>query len=372
MPRPPLPPDICHEIALESSPEVIARLAVLSVTTLITVRPLLYRDIRVGDRADRLVETLASVKGLPLTVRSLEFEGSLCAHVDAHSWATVLTAMSNLRRLVVAHHVPLQWATIPHIKFRLRSFTSLGSIIGPWATFITKQPELQEIGCYGDFFASAPGPSQLPALRLVKARPEDCGKFARVHRLEHLWFWAGPPLGTRTLASRDLQRFSESPARLQAVRLGSHQLLMLIQAAPTILATLRAVALDEDTTWSSFFPESPSGMLLPAVAALDGRTPHVESLKLMQQLRRWEIHMQAMHHSVPCDMATPPHPDSRWDRASLRALGLYDFVVVSLEGLQEISIDYYGCNDAPSASEQLIEAGPMPATTDEPRVAATL
>ncbi|KAJ7459009.1 hypothetical protein FB451DRAFT_577476 [Mycena latifolia] len=281
MARSPLPPDVCLEIALESSADVVARLVVLSVATMITVRPLLYRDIRVSDNSDRLVETLASIEGLPLAVRSLEFAGSLCAHVNDDSWANVLTAMSNLRRLVISHHIPLRWATIPHIKFRLHSFTSLGSIIGPWATFITKQPELRELGCYGDFYASAPGPSQLPVLRQVKARPEDCGKFARCHRLEHLWFWAGPPLGTRSLASRDLQRFCESPARLQTVRLSSQQLLMLIQAAPAILAPLRAVVLDEDTTWFSFSPEAPTGMLLPAVAALDGRTPYIESLKLV-------------------------------------------------------------------------------------------
>ncbi|KAJ7495440.1 hypothetical protein FB451DRAFT_1478220 [Mycena latifolia] len=280
-----VPVDIAWEIALTSSPEVLACLLLISHAHLATLRPLLYREIYVGKGANRLIKTLATTAGLPLTVRSLEFGSTEGVRVVDTLWAKVLVAMHNLRHLVIARNIPLSWKTLPNIQFRLQSFTSHGSVIGPWATFVANQPNLQEIACLGDFFASAPGPAHLPVLRRLKARAEDVGKFARLHRLEHAWFWAGPPSAERApLGPCDLQRFAVSPARLQSVRLSSHQLLTLLHGAAAILAAVSTVVLDEDSTWHVFARES-RGILTTSIAQLDHRTPLLESLRLVCALR---------------------------------------------------------------------------------------
>ncbi|KAJ7495441.1 hypothetical protein FB451DRAFT_366201 [Mycena latifolia] len=80
---------------------------------------------------------------------------------------------------------------------------------------------------------------------------------------------------------------------------------------------------------------------------------------------------------------------AHWAQASLKSLGLRlqlrhdagqvcpharrkdDFVVITAQGLRDISVDFCGCDDAPSAVEQLMEAQLMPATENDPEVAAT-
>ncbi|KAJ7462481.1 hypothetical protein FB451DRAFT_1180772 [Mycena latifolia] len=287
MERASIPPDVWYEIALLCSPKVLAQLLLLSKLNLTTLRALLYSDICVGDGAARLVNTLASGKDLPPLIISLEFMGSDSSpEIDADKWAEVLSKMNSLRRLVIGCHVPLKWATLTRIQFRLHSFTSLSSLIGPWATFVATQPDLREISCLGDFFTRPPDRLQLPVLRRLKAPAEDVAKFARIHLLEHIWIWSGPSPGRRSLSLHDLAQFSKSPARLQTVRLWSRHLLQLIENVPAILATVHAVVLDEDPTWFSFAQNSTAGTLLPAVAALDGRTPLVENLRLVCTLDR--------------------------------------------------------------------------------------
>ncbi|KAJ6471701.1 hypothetical protein DFH09DRAFT_1344088 [Mycena vulgaris] len=223
----PIPPDICWEIALLSAPSVIAHLALLSSTSLSTIRPLLYRDIYVEDSSDRLAPS--SARGPPSS---------------------------------------------------------------------RTQPELRQLASLGDFFSSAPHQDRLPVLRSVKARAEDVGKFARIHPLEHVWLWAGAPTGRRSIGTRDLERFSVSPARLQTIRLGANQLLMLLESAPAILVTLRAVVLDEDATWYAFTFEA-HGMLTASVAALNERTPLLESLRLVCSLAPGKITPPVDVHRAP-------------------------------------------------------------------------
>ncbi|KAJ7080572.1 hypothetical protein B0H15DRAFT_953442 [Mycena belliarum] len=201
-----------------------------------TIEHVLYCDIYVGDRADRLVLTLADQPHLPRLVRSLNFGSSLCARVDMDPWAKVLPFLCNLRHLVIAHHVPLESWLLPSLQLRLLSFTSRGSLSGAWATFISSQTSLRELVCYGDFFATVPGREKLPDLRSITGRTEDVGKFARFYSLEHFSITFG------TLTAKDLLRFEVSPARLQ-----------------TMFPVLRSVMLDQDGNWFPLFKQKSEG-----------------------------------------------------------------------------------------------------------------
>ncbi|KAJ7067680.1 hypothetical protein B0H15DRAFT_958206 [Mycena belliarum] len=278
-----IPPDLCWEIALLSTPKVVASLISLCKANRATLLPLLYRDVYVGEGANHLIVTLQHHQDLALGVRSLEFAKNVSVTLNRRAWAFVLTQMNNLRRLVVSRHVPLDWDVIPRLSFRLHSFTALSSVIGPWATFVTNQRELREFACDGDFFASAPRRDKLPWLRRLKARPEDIGKFSRVHALEHVWFWAPPPLDKHGLGERDLLRFADSRTRLQSIRLGPGQLMQLLNHAPQMLATVRAVVLEEEITWYAFTFDTSRGVLLTCTAALH-RMPAIESLQLVCSL----------------------------------------------------------------------------------------
>jgi hypothetical protein len=157
--------------------------------------------------------------------------------------------MVNLQHLAIARHIPLDWNTITHISFRLHTFITTGSLIGPWVVFIGMQDGLEEIRCDGDFFDSAPRSSELPLLRRLKAREEDAAKFASYHPLQHLWIRAGTAGGARNLSTRYFRRFCTSPARLVSLRISPYTLLRLLSQAQAILATLRSLVLDEDGNW---------------------------------------------------------------------------------------------------------------------------
>jgi CxC2 like cysteine cluster associated with KDZ transposases len=48
-----------------------------------------------------------------------------------------------------------------------------------------------------------------------------------------------------------------------------------------------------------------------------------------------------------------------------------DFVVIALNGIHEISLDYCGCGQATSRTSQLLQARLFPSTVIDPKTAAT-
>lgn len=184
-------------------------------------------------------------------VVSLEFEATYCGNIDEQAWAQVLPAMSNLRRLGVSHQIPLDWAVLPQITFRLTSFTADCSLIGAWLEFLQKQPEIEELFLLGDFFAVAPTREQLPKLEHVTARCDDVAKFAGCHPLISVHFFTGASVRGRGFKTRDITRMRGSTARFQTARLQGLHMRTLLREAPQTLTTLQHLVLDEDTSWRS-------------------------------------------------------------------------------------------------------------------------
>ncbi|KAJ7138167.1 hypothetical protein C8R44DRAFT_766970 [Mycena epipterygia] len=238
-----VPPDICWEIALLSPLDVILCLLRLSRTSSSNLRPLLYRKISVGDRAIKLVHSLAENPELPPLIHSLEFRPSLCAAVHDDEWTLVLRGMVSLDTLTIAHHIPMDWQALPHISFRLRSFTSVGMVLGTWVGLLNLQPDLEELVLNADFLGKAPS---LPALQHVTARVDDVAKFAQHHALKSAHLWRFSPWSKCSMTTRDLRRFQESPARLVTLRLSTAQLLVLCGSAPEMLPSVRHLAFEED------------------------------------------------------------------------------------------------------------------------------
>ncbi|KAJ7478929.1 hypothetical protein FB451DRAFT_1172061 [Mycena latifolia] len=271
---PPLAPDMIWEIAIASDSHTRCQLARLSSSAHDLVCSLIYRHISVGDEAGELIQ-------------SLVFRSSAYTYyINEAEWALVLPAMVNLRRLIVNQHVPLDRRVLPLITFRLHVFLSVCSVFGAWADFLASQPELEEIGLHSDLLGRAPGHSQLPMLRSVKGRPEDVARFARNHCLDDIWFWLGPPRGRLTLETTDLQRFALSPSHLLTLRIMAPHLLLLMEAAPSLLDGLLHLTLDEDLGWCRFNSKS---VVVRAVRDLRERTPVLKSLTLTcaPALGRW-------------------------------------------------------------------------------------
>ncbi|KAJ7694673.1 hypothetical protein B0H17DRAFT_1131959 [Mycena rosella] len=237
MPPIDVPPDIWNEIGLLGSPADIATLCCVSHNALCILRPLLYRNITVGDRARRLV-------------RSLVFEASWSAQIDDEEWAQALTLLINLRHLEISHHVSIGWASLPFIRFKLQSFTSSAIVVGAWVGFLHLQHELQDICMHSDFLGQIPGPEVLPVLRRFSGRTEAVAKFAEVHPLQSMGFWAGPWWAIE-LKPHHTERFLRSTARLVTLRINSAALCKLFRDVPTMLATLQHLALDEDKAWGA-------------------------------------------------------------------------------------------------------------------------
>lgn len=154
--------------------------------------------------------------------------------------------MVNLDTLTIAHHIPMDWQVLPHVSFRLRSFTSVATVFGAWVGLINLQPELEELVLNADFLGKAPS---LPALQHVTARVDDVAKFAQHHPLQSVHLWRSSPWSKRSMSVRDLHRFQQSPARLVTLRLSTAQLVVLCSSAPEILASVRYVAFEEDKAW---------------------------------------------------------------------------------------------------------------------------
>ncbi|KAJ6499773.1 hypothetical protein DFH09DRAFT_1102938 [Mycena vulgaris] len=284
MARGSIPPDVCREIALLSTPQTVASLSLLGRVCAILLRPLLYRQITVGDHADRLVQTLSTHTCTAALVESLVFEDSFCAYIHDADWQRAVAALVSLRNLTITHYVPLSWNALPLIRFRLRSFTSLGLVVGAWAQFLHLQPELEEIILHSDLLAAPPGRAALPVLRRLSARPDELSKFALLHPLESMVFWVGAPWGVRGLKTHDLIRFGDSLCQLRMLRMlrvNSSQLYILFCDVPQMLITLEHLAIDEDTAWSRN-ATAEQRLLIRAASAIDGmHAPILKSLTMV-------------------------------------------------------------------------------------------
>ncbi|KAJ7088317.1 hypothetical protein C8R44DRAFT_751891 [Mycena epipterygia] len=274
------PPELCLEVASHTSTSTLAQL-LCSASNFSLAKRLLYSHISVSDRAYGLVKTLASQADLASMVKSLEFRGSLCAHIDDAQWALVLPALHNLRHLEITHHIPLDAHVLPHISFRLHSFTSTCAVFGPWLKFVSLKSELRQVAFRGDVLGPVPDTTLLPMLRQVTTLPADLAKSSEYH-LTHVWIWLHPHHGPRILYTRDLMRLSSSPARLISLRVNAAQILMLLHSAPLILGALQHLILEEDRSWAYFDDEhsQSEGALPAAVSELDTRTPHLATLTL--------------------------------------------------------------------------------------------
>ncbi|KAJ7699077.1 hypothetical protein B0H17DRAFT_1196651 [Mycena rosella] len=279
MPPIDVPPDIWNEIGLLGSPADIATLCCVSHNALCILRPLLYRNITVGDRARRLVRTLAFRPAVAIWVRSLVFEASWSAQIDDEEWAQALTLLINLRHLEISHHVSIGWASLPFIRFKLQSFTSSAIVVGAWVGFLHLQHELQDICMHSDFLGQIPGPEVLPVLRRFSGRTEAVAKFAEVHPLQSMGFWAGPWWAIE-LKPHHTERFLRSTARLVTLRINSAALCKLFRDVPTMLATLQHLALDEDKAWGRN-PATDQRSLLRVAGKLEANAPALLTLTLI-------------------------------------------------------------------------------------------
>ncbi|KAJ6547989.1 hypothetical protein DFH09DRAFT_1087452 [Mycena vulgaris] len=348
-----VPLDLCHEIAQFSTPSNIAALSLVSISCASILRPLLYREVTVGDRANELVRTLANARGIaslvnlphltPL-VKSLMFEGSLCAYIPDAEWAQAILLLHNLRHLTISHHVPLEWSSLPFIRFKLLSFTSHGLVIGAWAGLLHLQPELEELCLHSDFLAQPPGRDALPVLRRLTATTTELSKFAAVHPLEGMVFAVGSPWA-HTLKTSDMQRFAKSTTQLIMLRIGSSQLLRLFRDVPDMVVRLRHLALDEDKSWSrNSVGEQRS--LMRVAQKLEERTPRLETFRLVCTMFRGVGASRSMHidrgdgplihnHHIPISNSTSrSHEPSRTRKPRVRT-AREDVILAELARLGE-------------------------------------
>ncbi|KAJ7774081.1 hypothetical protein B0H16DRAFT_1713916 [Mycena metata] len=250
-----LSPDICWEIA-QYATHAHLELLLLSKTIHTVVIPLLYRSVDIDHGAFGFVNSLANNSRLPPLVRTLSFGDH--ARVDTIQWASVLPAMNNLKLLCINHGIDFLLAILPQISFSLDIFGSRCSVVGNWATLIASQPTLGELQLNDDYYGAPPTVAQLPSLRAVKGRPADLARFARIHPLEDMWFFTGPPHARRSLKSADLALFASSSSWLCSVRLNACQLLLFWKQAPKVVKEIQHIVFDEDPQWCHFKREGES------------------------------------------------------------------------------------------------------------------
>ncbi|KAJ7472825.1 hypothetical protein FB451DRAFT_1399020 [Mycena latifolia] len=408
-----VPTDICLEIARFSSRREIVLLSRLTRAAAYQLRPLLYTEIKVAARhANSLVATLATWEELPPLVKCLVFEPGHVPDIDDTNWGIVLAGMSALHTLAVATHIPLDWRFLPSITFRLRSFTSVNSVIGAWASLVTAQPELIELIVMGDFFAPIPPANVLPALRHLDQRR------------------------TPEIKTRDIMRFTRSPAQLDTIRLMASQVLTLLRYAPRMLTTVKHLVLDEDRNWRDTGCQEGTSLVLAAESMSMGNFPLLESCRLVcsvvtsigwmlpcikrsdsshpfnslywnwgsrlrlcakvvaeLQITAAETASGSLWPTFLCPICIvlkhteqPCHTIETWNgeyivRRSLKALGLRvqfghgahgqcpnavpddHFTIIDGKGRHEVAINYCGCPQARSRNEQFREALLMPMGT---------
>ncbi|KAJ7744331.1 hypothetical protein B0H16DRAFT_1463200 [Mycena metata] len=274
--------DVWWQVAQLTSKRKQLELVRLSKDIYDVVIPTIYRNLDIGRSAIDFVHSLANNSRLPPLVHVLCFHNG--AFVNDAEWAAALRAMKNLKFLYVNLAINFPLDILPDITFSLTTFGSRCSVFGSWATLIASQPTIGELKLNDDYYQKPPGPDVLPALHAVKGRPADLARFARQHALEDMWFFSGPPHGRRSLKRADLALFAQSPSRLVTVLLGAAQFLLLVRFAPSMMATLRHVVLDEDPDWSEFTrnPELAvvRGNLAEVARKINGSASHLQSMLL--------------------------------------------------------------------------------------------
>ncbi|KAJ7478025.1 hypothetical protein B0H11DRAFT_2234354 [Mycena galericulata] len=261
-----IPLDVCWEIAHHSSAHSVSSRSQLSTAHVQMLRPLLYRDVQVFDAAHILV-------------KSLIFNASLFAYVDERDWANAVVSLNNLRHLTIAPHVPLDSACIPHITFRLQSFSVQGRMTMPWTALMHAQPELEELHFLGDLTGLTPGTEALPSLRHVTGRVDQIAKFAAVHPLNSAVFWRASL--QRHLHTRDMQRFNSSPVRMTAIRITANHLVTLFAMVPRFFETLKRLALDEETSWGQVSSKNRQLLFTAASIVNERRIPDLDYIFLI-------------------------------------------------------------------------------------------
>ncbi|KAJ7760150.1 hypothetical protein DFH07DRAFT_772035 [Mycena maculata] len=242
----------------------------------------------------------------PRKIKSLIFEDTrIDVRVPEQQWSFVMLHMPNLKHLLVTQYIPLAPDIIPHLPFSLAFFGSRCRVVRAWGDLIASQTDLEELALDSDLFVAVP---TLPQLRTVKARPADVARLAQYHELVHVWLWSGTPLsGDADLKRADLEHFSASPSRLVTIRLGSEQLLLLLNAAPALLPTVQHIALDEDDEWFWFGlrPKAVTEMVLGVGAALDDRFPNLKSLTLVSDTYPDRRHMADVGRRLIAEKGMP-------------------------------------------------------------------
>ncbi|KAK7024861.1 hypothetical protein R3P38DRAFT_3193777 [Favolaschia claudopus] len=167
-------------------------------------------------------------------------------------------------------------------------------VSGHWPLFLRRQFALEEICINGEFRGPPPGVGGLPALRRLKAQPEDVARLLEEHHtLTEIWFLSpATSLAVRTLGDMHLARLAQTRSLLTHLRIGVPDLLPIFSAIPDMLLTLQHLVLDEDLSWSAFTLETPDVLYLwesplqKLAVILDTRFEYLESVFLVFNSRR--------------------------------------------------------------------------------------
>ncbi|KAF7288145.1 hypothetical protein HMN09_01423700 [Mycena chlorophos] len=169
-----------------------------------------------------LVRTLASNSTLAALVRSLDFQPSPAAAVNAAQWSASLAAMPQLELLSVSSYIPLV-QTLP-ISPRLNSFCLYddgGNLELACLRWLARQPQLVEVIFHCPIVDSIVLPRGFPRLQSIAAVPGDAALLVRAFHAQvvHLAF-------THDLRADfffPLIEIRQSLPPLVTLRLGVHQ-----------------------------------------------------------------------------------------------------------------------------------------------------
>ncbi|KAJ6452191.1 hypothetical protein C8R47DRAFT_1229545 [Mycena vitilis] len=234
--------------------------------------PLRYTFVTVGTDAALVVRSLAQNPILPPLVESLKFLDPF-ARVDWSQWESILPQMLNLQILGISNRIPLPPDVVPWIRFNLLTFQSCSHLGSEWMDFLASQRSLESIRIVSNFSGSPPPPCRLPALHTVSGRSATLAKFARRYDLLNATFYVDDPL-----KPEHLRIFAASPSRLYCVRMSASQLLILLEGAPSILADLHYLMLDEQDCWLRS-ADRPEAGLVGALAQLGTKLHHLQCLQ---------------------------------------------------------------------------------------------
>ncbi|KAK7040429.1 hypothetical protein R3P38DRAFT_3180142 [Favolaschia claudopus] len=270
-----LTPSVCLHLALFC--DMPERLSLYGVSKPVraAIRVLLYTNIQVDKRAANLVvRSLAKNRSLPKFVECLWFRDRDTL-IEAKYWAVALPAMKNLWLLIIPGKIDIPRHIISRTPFQLRYFGAVSNVSGHWPLFLRRQFALQEISINGEFRGPCPGIGALPALRRLKAQPEDVATLLeRHHTLAEIWFLSpATSLAVRTLGDTHLARLAQTRSLLTHLRIGVPELLPIFSAIPDMFLTLQHLVLDEDLSWSAFTLETQEVLYLSMTITYQWESP---------------------------------------------------------------------------------------------------